>query len=737
VTFCADFSIDISRECSLNTYINPVANEMDIPIHDEGPSLRRLTAFAAVRSPIFVAYIFAGLVALQALSFLVLGTGQAGKSVSLLTLVAHNLLALACAWFAFRRARSVAALFWLLYFVSLLALLIPTAFGAYDTVFGRSSLSDSTWRVLFCLYGAPILMMLFLPEVDRERLKSEIFLDLFQVAIVVGLTFFTFFLIPARQMLPGEALLRNISLSNVESIFLIAALFVRLLFAGGPGTRNLLLRLGVFLLFCAVVTYVGNWIDLHHYESASIWFGLGWGLPYVAGGLVALTWRAPAAASSTQAPTGFGSFLGTNLLLVALLLCIDLLMGRWREAHGETLTTIAVAASLLAFTIRLALTQYYQQQEIAQRKAAQDELSAANETITGLLEDARVETSAITQISELGSLLQACSSREEAFRVIPERLARLFPGTSGAISVLNPSKDRAEPAAEWGVRLLNQTFAPDECWSLRRGCAHELPGGDTSLRCTHLQAEGSSVCIPLIANGEAIGVLSIQDGAQQSNISLLPGSDGFGRRKQLASAVAEHIALAISNLNLREALRLQAIHDSLTGLYNRRYMQEFLERELYRARRRNRPLAVMMLDLDNFKRYNDSFGHPAGDEALRFVGDVLLRAVRADDLACRYGGEEFSLILPECSLQQAAARAEEIRARLKDLHMQRSSELPGTITVSIGVAAFEETTDKGNLLLKFADDALYQAKRAGRDRVVVARPATNAAQLAATPTGQP
>jgi diguanylate cyclase (GGDEF)-like protein len=142
----------------------------------------------------------------------------------------------------------------------------------------------------------------------------------------------------------------------------------------------------------------------------------------------------------------------------------------------------------------------------------------------------------------------------------------------------------------------------------------------------------------------------------------------------------------------------------------------------------------MMLDLDNFKRYNDTFGHPAGDEALRFVGDTLLLSVRAEDLACRYGGEEFSVILPECSLQQAAVRAEEIRIRLKDLHMERASEIPGVITVSIGVAAFEETTDKGNLLLKFADDALYQAKRAGRDRVVVARPATGAARLAATPT---
>src|SRR5437762_14387443 len=100
-------------------------------------------------------------------------------------------------------------------------------------------------------------------------------------------------------------------------------------------------------------------------------------------------------------------------------------------------------------------------------------------------------------------------------------------------------------------------------------------------------------------------------------------------------------------------------------------MQEFLEREILRARRKGRPLALMMLDVDNFKRYNDTFGHPAGDEALRFVGDVLLRSVRGEDLACRYGGEEFSVILPECSLQEAAVRAEEIRIRVKDIHMER------------------------------------------------------------------
>ena len=708
---------------------------MDAPAHAEAARFPHLARFPGLRNPNFVAVLFVSLITLQALALLGLGTGRAGRGVSLLILVVHNLLAFACAWIAFRRARGVAAAFWLLYAVSLLTLLIPTAFGAYDRVFERSTLSDSTWRVLFCLYGAPIVMMLFLPDADRERMKSEVFLDLFQVAIVVGLTFTSLFLLPVQRLLASDALLRNVSVSNVESFFLLAGVSLRLLITRGPGARNLLLRLGVFLVFCAAVTFVGNWIDVHRYTSASAWFDLGWAIPYVAGGFVALTWSPPTMALDAQVPTGFVSSLGTNLVLVAILFCIDLLMSRWKAAHGETLTAIAVAASHSAFAIRLALTQYRQEQEIARRRAAQGELFAANKTITGLLEDVRNETRAVTQISELGSLLQACASRDEAFRVIPERLARLFVGTSGALSVLSASKDRLESVAEWGIRpLLDQTFAPDECWSLRRGCAHSVPAGDSSLRCAHIQTSLSSVCIPLIANGETIGVVSIQDDDQRSDASTSLASDGLARRNQLASAVAEHIALTISNLNLREALRLQAIRDPLTGLYNRRYMQEFLEREIHRARRRGRPLAVMMLDLDNFKRYNDTFGHPAGDEGLRFVGDTLLGSVRGEDLACRYGGEEFSVILPECSLQQAAVRAEEIRTRLKESHMARASQIPGVITVSIGVAAFDETTDKGNLLLKFADDALYQAKRGGRDRVVVARPASGAAQLAATPS---
>jgi diguanylate cyclase (GGDEF)-like protein len=686
----------------------------------------RLREFVNLLQPRFAVLLFVALIAVQALGFLVLGTGRSGCGLAESILVLDNLLALACVWIAFRRTQGVAALFWLLFAAVLVVLLVPTALQTYDTVFGQITLSNSTWRLLFCLYGAPVLMMLFLPAAHRRaRVKSEIFLDLFQVAIVVGLIYSTFFFLPVRQMLPADALLRNISVSDMQSLLLLIAVLVRLQFAGIVRNRSLLLRLALFLLVCAVATFIGDWIDLHHYVAAAAWFNLGWALPQVAAGLIALTWSPAPDPETAPEPANFLDFLGTNLVLVAMLSCIALLMDWWKEAFGGTLADLAIAVSLLAFALRLALTQFHQQQEIAQRKTAQKQLTASHQRVGRLLDDARHQTIEITQISELGSLLQACTSRDEIFRLIPERLRRLFTGASGCISLLSASGSRAESVAEWGVLCpANQMFSPDQCWALRRGCTHAHPGGRSEPHCSHLLGEGPSVCIPLIANGDTFGTLSIQNDDPLSSIPDPDAdSDVFTRRRQLAATVAEQIALAVANVNLRESLRLQAVRDPLTGLYNRRYMQEFLDRELHSARRKHRPLAVMMLDLDQFKRYNDNFGHSAGDKVLAAVGEILLRCVRAEDVACRYGGEEFALILPECSLQQATVRAGEIRKRLKEYCVQHNGKATDAITVSIGVAAFDETTDRVDLLLKFADDALYEAKRAGRDRVVAARPA--------------
>ena len=687
----------------------------------------RLREFANLHQPWFVGLLFAALMAGQALGFLVLGTGQAGLGLALSILVLHNLLALACAWTTFRRAQGITALFWFLFVVVLVLLLVPTVLQTYDTLFDQPIVSASTWRLLYCLYGAPILMMLFLPETYRRvRVEAELILDFFQVAIVVALIYSTFFFLPVQRMLPADALLHNLSVSNAQSLLLLIAAVVRLQFARFSSTRNLLFRLALFLLVCAAVTFIGDWIDRDSHLAASAWFNLGWAIPYAAAGFLAITWAPAPEPEFIPEPANFLGFLGTNLILVAMLFCINLLMDRWKQAHGEFLADVAIGASLLAFTFRLALTQFHQHQEIARRKAAQDELTVSHQKVGLLLDNARRQTTEITQISELGNLLQACASQEEVFRLIPDRLRRLFPGASGSISLLSASKNHAQSVAQWGVCPADQIFAPEQCWALRRGRANAHPGGDSAPRCSHLLGEGPSVCTPLIANGEAIGTLTIQNDDPLSPVSdpdADANSDSFTRRCQLAAAAGEQVAITVANLNLRESLRLEAVRDPLTGLYNRRYMQEFLDRELHSARRKRRPLAVMMLDLDHFKRYNDNFGHSAGDQALAAVGETLLRCVRAEDVACRYGGEEFALILPECSLRQAAVRAEEICRRLRQTRTQPDPQSISVLTVSIGVAAFDETTDRVDLLLKFADDALYQAKRAGRNRVVAARPA--------------
>jgi hypothetical protein len=533
----------------------------------------RLREFASLRQPWFVGLLFAALIAAQALAFLVLGTGRSGLGVALSSLVLSSFLALACSWGAFRRAHGITALFWFLFAAVLVVLLVPTALQTYDALFDQTVLSDSTWRLLYCLYGAPILMMLFLPGThQRARVKSEIFLDLFQVAIVVCLVYSTFFFVPVQRMLPADALLRNISISDAQSLLLLIAALVRLQFAGIVSNRSLLSRLALFLLVCAVATFIGDWIDLHHYVSAAAWFNLGWAIPQVVAGLIALTWAPSPEPPSTAEPPNFVSFLVTNLVLVAMLCCINLLMDRWKQAHGAALTDAAIVASLVAFTLRLALTQFHQQQEIAQRKAAQNQLTASHQKIGGLLDDARSQTAEITQISELGSLLQACASREEVCRLIPERLRRLFPGASGSISLFSVSRNRLESAAEWGVCPTDRIFSPEQCWALRRGCTHAHPGGGSDPRCSHLLGDGPSVCIPLIANGITIGTLAIQNDDPLSPISDPDHeSDLFTRRRQLAASVSEHIALAVANLNLREALRLEAVRDPLTGLYNRLY----------------------------------------------------------------------------------------------------------------------------------------------------------------------
>ncbi len=191
-------------------------------------------------------------------------------------------------------------------------------------------------------------------------------------------------------------------------------------------------------------------------------------------------------------------------------------------------------------------------------------------------------------------------------------------------------------------------------------------------------------------------------------------------KQRLAEAVAAQLGLGLANVELREILRIQSIHDSLTGLFNRRYMEETLEREIHRSRRGARPMSVLMLDVDSFKQQNDNFGHEGGDAVLRELGRLLKDSLRKEDIACRFGGEEFVLVLPDAALQDAARRAEQLREAVGRLSIPYQGRVIGPITVSVGVAAFPEHGHDGRTLLQAADAALYQAKRDGRNRISVA-----------------
>ncbi|WP_295443294.1 diguanylate cyclase [uncultured Thiodictyon sp.] len=356
-------------------------------------------------------------------------------------------------------------------------------------------------------------------------------------------------------------------------------------------------------------------------------------------------------------------------------------------------------------------------------KKAEDELLAANDRLSLSVATLEQRTGELTLLGEMGNLLQACTTPPEAHHVIAQAIAKIFPGMAGALYEIPPSRDRIEPVIGWNDGDTRaEAFTMDECWALRRGCAHRVDDCATGLICGHVAAAGDAarpyLCVPLIAQGEALGLLHLR---------CAPGAPALSQENQrLAETIAEQIAMALSNLKLREALRQQSIRDALTGLFNRRYMDATLSREIERARRHQAPVAVLMLDIDLFKHFNDTYGHRAGDLLLTALGQFLKTQIRLDDIACRYGGEEFTLILPGASQELAQQRAEEVRANVHALAVDFAGQRLGRVTLSLGVAVFPVHGASGQAVLDAADAALYRAKENGRDRVEIAvDPATS------------
>ncbi|HWH79416.1 MAG TPA: diguanylate cyclase [Candidatus Binatus sp.] len=352
--------------------------------------------------------------------------------------------------------------------------------------------------------------------------------------------------------------------------------------------------------------------------------------------------------------------------------------------------------------------------DITARRHAEDGILKANEELKVSLAELQRRDQDMTSLIRLNEMLHTCASQTEAFQVVAHVAIELFAGQSGGLAMMSAPSQNMELVANWGDQtVLKSEFSPEDCWALRRGQIHVVSDRQAGLICRHVidQPEIGYLCVPLLIHG-GITALLCHTGAAGS-------TKGSIKRQHLALAVAETIKVSLYNLKLREDLREQAIHDPLTGLSNRRYLEDNLERELHRARRGNSPLCVVMLDVDNLKLVNDTFGHDAGDTILRELAQALLEKLRKSDLACRYGGDEFVLVLPDSSLADTRQRVEQIRDLIKERQIQHGGLVLGPITLSAGIAGAPENGSTAAELIQAADHAMYAAKQAGRNRVVV------------------
>jgi diguanylate cyclase (GGDEF)-like protein len=374
---------------------------------------------------------------------------------------------------------------------------------------------------------------------------------------------------------------------------------------------------------------------------------------------------------------------------------------QWGAVYLSGVLLVSLVIAIMLSAVQFVLFRH----EIVRRGAVEIDLQAQHRQIA--------------LISQLADSLHSSNSRDESYEVIKAFASDILAGTSGCLYVYNNSRDQLNRAAEWGPDCVNpglaDYFTPDDCWGLRRGKINIMSSATGHVHCRHVanDASLSYVCLPITGRGQTYGLLYLQS-------SDLRGEPAFAGVMTQARSFADQLSLALVNIELRERLQNMAIKDPLTELYNRRFLDEALSRELLVAERKGSKVCVALIDIDHFKKVNDTYGHPAGDAILKQVARYLTGSIRRSDMVCRYGGEEVLLVMPDCDLAEGARKANAIRDGIRALTLRHDGvEIP-SVTVSIGVAAYPDHAQDRVELVACADHALYQAKNNGRDRVIVA-----------------
>ena len=411
---------------------------------------------------------------------------------------------------------------------------------------------------------------------------------------------------------------------------------------------------------------------------------------FVLGGMTA----GSAMQSSAYLPAFYGFAAPTLLPMIILLVAKE-------GAHSA-----AMALLLTTFAAILLIMGRDNNRRITENIRLRIEQTALNEELRRHEQD-------MMAIARLSDMLQSCHSRTEAYPIIALTANNVFRGASGALALVENGTHALKTVVQWGAdQLMSPQFLADDCWALRTGQSYEVNGAGSQAGCQHFKsvAPGSYVCLPLIVHGETSGLLHLNTAAGD----ILTGE----LHRQMLS-FGDVVKLSLSNLKLRESLIEQAMRDQLTGLFNRYYLVETLPREIKRAQRNNAPLSIAMLDIDHFKMFNDTQGHDAGDLILKELGALLRESLRAGDIACRYGGEEFLLLLPECDLSAALTLLQQICLKIKRKSFQFQNHTLPTVKMSAGISQLDHDLASQDTLIRAADEALYTAKRNGRDRIEI------------------
>ncbi|HTV14428.1 MAG TPA: diguanylate cyclase [Acidobacteriaceae bacterium] len=387
------------------------------------------------------------------------------------------------------------------------------------------------------------------------------------------------------------------------------------------------------------------------------------------------------------------------------------------QQRRDVFVLVRRIAVIVSGTVLILVLFGFLVRDVVRRGRFEDQISDANERLrltVQRLEEQAWESRLLIAARDEVSL---CLDVQQAEEVTVRYLEQLLPGTGGNVSIVNNSRQALESVATWGGvdKVTFDGFAPESCCAVRSGRLRWRRPERSEVHCTHFAGKPPEcyVCLPLTAHGETLGVVTVECPAQDVAVQA-------ELRESTLSSLGEMAAMAIAGLRLRHKLESQSIRDGLTGLFNRTFMEVALEREMSRGTRQGKQVAVMMIDIDHFKTFNDSFGHEAGDMVLREVAETMRLGVRGEDIVCRYGGEEFIVIMPEISTNAAIERAELLRRLVNDLALRYHGQPLRQVTISIGVAMFPDNSNDADELLRSADHAMYAAKHKGRNRVVVA-----------------